>query len=363
MKSKLRKIHKYLSLAVASLWLLQAVTGLLLVFHWEMDDWALGGSRRALDPAKLSASLDELQASHAGQSITGVYPSGGYPGRFDVLMANGAGDIDAVRIDGEGTVLRQRPWNYDFLHIGWLQIATYLHQTLFMHTTGNWIMGCSGLLLLTNIGLGLSLAWPRAGQWVRTLTPPRVGAAAAKLYGWHRAVGLWLAVPALLLVSAGVIRAFDDPLAGVFDDRRPAPTEADAMREPLASKVAARDALTTALGLYPGSAISALEFPDEHEPWYTIKMTQPHDLRRISGTTALYVSSRSGRVLRVYDTHSVAWKTRVWDAVYPFHTGEIGGLVGRILVSVVALWLSTMIGLGLTLWLVRRRGAGSPRAR
>jgi uncharacterized iron-regulated membrane protein len=357
MKRTLRQIHKYLSLTVAALWLLQAATGLLLVFHWEMDDGALGGPTRALDPAALSASLDELRASRLDSSITGVYPSGGYPGRFDVLVANPAGHIDALRVDGEGTVLRERPWNYDFLHIGWLQIATYLHQTLFMHTTGNWIMGCSGLLLLTNIGLGLSLAWPRAGQWVRTLTPPRAGPTAAKLYGWHRAVGLWLAIPALLFVSAGVIRAFDDPLAAAFDDQRPAPTEAEAAHEPAVSVVSAGGALRTALGLYPRAALSALEFPDEHAAWFTVKLTQPHDLRRISGTTAVYVSSRSGRVLRVYDAGAMPWKTRLWDAVYPFHTGEFAGVVGRILVSVVALWLLTMIGLGVSLWLTRRRGA------
>lgn len=363
MKRTLRQIHKYLSLSVASLWLLQAATGLLLVFHWEMDDAALAGPKRALDPARLSASLDTLRTTHPDRSITGVYPSGGAPGRFDVLVADRTGNIDAVRVDGEGTVLRQRPWNYDFLHIGWLQIATYLHQTLFLHTTGNWIMGISGLLLLTNIGLGLSLAWPRAGQWVRTLTPPRAGGTATKLYGWHRALGLWLAIPALLFVSAGVIRAFDDPLAASFDDQRPAPTEAEAAREPAGLGVSAGDAVRRALSLYPGSALSALEFPDEHAPWFMVKVTQPHDLRRISGTTAVYVSSRSGRVLKAYDSRTLPWKTRFWDAVYPFHTGEFAGVPGRIGVSVVALWLLTMIGLGLSLWWVRRRGASAPRPR
>src|SRR5690242_11484706 len=126
MKRKLRIFHKYLSLAVASLWLMQAVTGLLLVFHWEMDDAALAGPKRALDPAKLDLALRRLQAAHPDDTLSGVYPSGGFPGRFDVLIANPAGAIDAVRIDGEGAVLRERPWNHDFLHIGWLQIATYL---------------------------------------------------------------------------------------------------------------------------------------------------------------------------------------------------------------------------------------------
>lgn len=355
MKRNLRALHKYLSLTVASLWLLQAVTGLLLVFHWELDDAGLSGPARALNPLRFGATLQRLAADHPG-AISGVYPSGGYPGRFDVLMSNESGGTDAVRIDGEGTVLRQRPWDHDFLHIGWLQVATYLHQTLFMHTIGNWIMGVSGLLLLTNIGFGLTLAWPRVGQWMRTLKPPRSGALAARLYGWHRAVGLWLAIPALLLISAGVIRAFDDPLSDYLEDTRPAPSETAAAREPTTAPVSVADVLQRALELYPGSQLAALEFPNAQSPWFKVRVTQARDLRRTSGTTAVYVSSRSGRVLANYDFRTLPLKTRLWDSVYPFHTGEIGGVAGRCAATLVALWLITMITLGLSLW-GHRRGA------
>jgi uncharacterized iron-regulated membrane protein len=363
MKRQLRKVHKYLSLAVASLWLLQAVTGLLLVFHWEIDDAALAGPAHALDPAKLGRFLEQLQASHPQQSVTGVYPSGGAPGRFDVLIADRAGATDVLRVDGQGTVLRERPWNHDYLHIGWLQFATYLHQTLFLHTAGNWIIGLSGVLLLTNIGLGLSLAWARRGQWRLALTPPRAGPLAARIYGWHRAVGLWLAIPALLTICAGVVRAYDDPLADHFEDTRPAPTEAMAAREPARGDASIAAALRTALRLYPGSTLASLELPDEHAPWFTVKVNQLHDLRRISGTTTIYVSSRSGRLLADYDFRALPFRTRLWDAVYPFHTGEIGGVAGRILVSLIALWLITMIGLGVSMWLVRRRGRSSVAGR
>ena len=359
MKFKLRIFHRYLSLTMAALWLLQATTGLLLVFHWELDDLGLPGPARALDPPRFAATLQRLQAERPGERVTGVYPSGGLPGRFDVLVSNATGATDVVRIDGAGAVLRQRPWNYDFLHIGWLQVATYLHQTLFMHTTGNWIIGLSGLLLLTNIGVGLSLAWPRAGQWLRVLTPPRNGHLAAKLYGWHRAVGLWLAIPALLLVSAGVVRAYDDPLADYFENTRPPPTEAEAAREPASASVSVAEVLQTALKLYPGSQLAALEFPDAHSPWFKVQVTQAHDLRRASGTTSIYVSSRSGRVLGNYDFRTLPMKTRLWDAVYPFHTGEIGGVAGRCVTALIGLWLLTMIGLGVSLWWKRRSASAA----
>jgi hypothetical protein len=49
MKRALRSVHKYLSLTMAAMWLLQAATGVLLVFHWELDDWAVSDGQGA-DP-------------------------------------------------------------------------------------------------------------------------------------------------------------------------------------------------------------------------------------------------------------------------------------------------------------------------
>ena len=159
-----------------------------------------------------------------------------------------------------------------------------------------------------------------------------------------------------------IIRAYDDPLADHFEDTRPAPTEATVAAEPASAGASVAQALSTALHLYPGSTLAALELPGAHAPWFAVRVRQAHDLRRVFGTTIVYVSSRSGRVLGNYDAGSMPLKTRLWDAVYALHTGEIGGTVGRCLVAIVGMWLSVMIGLGLSLWFLRRR-VTSPGAR
>src|SRR4029077_1838158 len=146
-----------------------------------------------------------------------------------------------------------------------------------------------------------------------------------------------------------------------FEDTRPPPAEAASALEPKSPAASVSEALRTALSLYPGSTLAALELPDAHAPWFLVRVTQVHDVRRMSGRTTIYVSSRSGRILANYDARALPLKTRAWDAVYPFHTGEIGGLAGRCLVSLVALWLITMISLGVSMWLVRRRGNSPAR--
>ena len=54
MKVWLRKIHRYVSLALAAVWLVQASTGVLMVFHWELDDAWVTGDHRPLEPLAIS---------------------------------------------------------------------------------------------------------------------------------------------------------------------------------------------------------------------------------------------------------------------------------------------------------------------
>ena len=110
---------------MAALWLLQAVTGALLVFHWELDDSGVSGFHQPLDPDKLNAALAQWETARPGQHVTAVYTSGGLPGRFDVVISNANGARDVLRVDGEGTILRERPWDHDYAHIGPFQMEAH----------------------------------------------------------------------------------------------------------------------------------------------------------------------------------------------------------------------------------------------
>jgi len=171
------------------------------------------------------------------------------------------------------------------MHIGVFQIATYLHQTLFLHTAGNWIIGVSGVLLFSNICLGLYQAWPRTGQWLRALS------------------------------AAGSAR------------------------------------------------LAAVELPVSDSPWFAVRLTQSHDVRRYFGTTNVYISNRNGGVLGNYAANAMPASVRMWDALYAVHTGEIGGTAGRCLVALVGVSLLVLIGLGLWLYFVGRSHSGKAAGR
>jgi uncharacterized iron-regulated membrane protein len=347
---QVKTIHRYISLVFAALWVFQAATGCLIIFRWELDDAGVAGSRAAFQAERLGARLDSL-AAQPDTHISSVWSANDKASRFDIFYSHADADR-TLRVDGQGAPLRDR--RNDTLSDGNIyDRLSDLHMALMRGDAGRTFLGLSGILLLTNIALGLKLAWPRAGQWIKTLGRPKGKAAVPLLYGWHRTLGLWIAVPAFITISAGVLLAFDDGLETLFKAAIPAPV----VSTPVSGNwIKPSAALTAALAQYPNSSLSGLSMPDPDSPWYKVRLRAKGEMPRIWGLTTLYVNGHDGRILSRYDARQIHGPARLMlDTIYPLHTGQIGGVLGRIVQMLIGLWLMTMIGIGISLWWTRRR--------
>lgn len=357
MKATLHKLHRYLSLTLAVLWLTQALTGLVMVFHWELDDALVAGAVRPIDVASIGRQVSALNIAQPPDSVTALYPTAGAVDRFDIYIENPAGETDIARVNGAGEILLRRPLDHDFAHAGLIQAAVVLHQSLFMGDRGRALIGISGAVLLSNLVLGSLLAWPHKKQWSRALLPPRAIRGAPTIYSWHRALGLWLGMPASIFIVAGILLAFDDAIeSALIPQAVPvALSGAPAIRGLKPAPVAPEFAMQKALGLYAGSTMAGVKMPSMDSPWYRVRLRQPGEWRRVFGRTTVYISAVSGDVLLSESAFAASPQQRFLDILYPIHTGEIGGLAGRVLDFAVALWLLAMLGLGLSLWWARQQ--------
>lgn len=347
------KTHRWLSLAALLFWLVQALTGMVMVFHWEMDDALLPGSHRPTDLRAIDRRLADLAPPGSGWKADSIWTSAGSADRWDVSLTNsGSGLSESVRIDGVGNVLRVRPDGERFGNGGWFETLDLIHQSLLGGDTGGWMVGLSGILLLSNIVMGMIIAWPRGSKWRRSLTPPRsAGPSAARFYGWHRTLGLWAAIPALLLVSSGVARVFSDG----FERLISAPSPTIAAIRPAGPGIPFSDAVSRALERYPGSVPAGISFPTSQDAVWRIRLLAPGEPRRAYGTTTVWIDGNDGRVIADVDAIHASFARKVADFIYPFHTGESAGLVGRLAVLAIGAWLLSMIVIGANLWVARRR--------
>ena len=272
---------------------MQAVTGTLSVFRWEIDDWTVAGEHVPVDLKAVGAKVDLLAAS-PDSSVSSVWTSGTNAGRFDVHYDwNDAYRI--MRIDGQGRTLRDRSGEQVAAQGAIWDTITNIHTSLMLGDTGKWLIGISGLLLLSNIVLGLKLAWPKRGTWRKTLFGKPAGKSTAQLYGWHRKVGLWFAFPALFTVTAGVSMVFSDGLERGLHAELADPAVIPAAK--LEGKVGFAQAVGMALETFPGSSFSGVSLPDGKAPGTASGFGTQAKCRGKWGTTVVWVAASDGRII------------------------------------------------------------------
>ena len=341
-----RKTHRWLGLAAAALWLLQAVTGTLLVFRWDLDDATISSVAQPVDPVALTARIEAIEAT--GATVSSMWASGGSADRFDISSER-EGVESTTRIDGAGRVLRNRSTADGAAKGGFWDTIAGLHHNVLGGDIGSWLLGVSGLLLLTNLITGVRLSWP--GRLFRAMTRRPTGPAPARAYGWHKLIGLWGAVPAFALVTAGALLNFEDGVERVLGAELAQPDVPKVDRD---RSISHADALRRAMALYPGATISGFSLPDD-EGRYRVRLNVPGETTRIYGATTVVVSARDGSVLLNHDARQSRGGRLLMETLYPFHTGQIAGTVGRWLVVLTGLWLAVMAWLGVRLWYLRRK--------
>ena len=348
----MKKIHQVLGLCAAVFWLIQALTGVLLTFRQEIDNALVPGPRSPVDTAALGRRIESIQ--QAGGHVASLWVTNFPVDRFDLRYTDAGGVERRMRVDGAGHDLRDGLEDAPFGNGGFFRSLTTIHTTLLLGAAGEWVVAASGLLLISNLIFGLKLAWPRAGRWKQALAWPSARHATARVYGIHRALGLWIAIPLLVVFAAGFALCFDDGLESALGVVRPPPSNV-ASAAPGAGISPAR-ALDIALARYPGSTLTALSMPTAGHAWYRVRVRAPGEVKRMYGTTTVFLGAATGAVLVEYRASSAPYARFLYDAIYPLHTGEMGGLVGRALLAVLGVALLSMGVFGIRLWLARRAG-------
>lgn len=348
-------LHRWLSIGAALFWLVQAVTGVLIMFHWELRDASISSFHRDTDLTAIERRIAALAPAGSGRTVKSVWTTAGMADRYDVNVADTDGTVRAVRIAGDGTVLHREVDG----EAGILDTLVSVHHDLWGGELGGWIVGISGILLASNLAMGLVVAWPKGGRWRGALRPTQKGGVTARLYAWHRALGLWVAIPALLLVMAGTMLKFEDGVAELVGAQ---PPPIPAMPPPPAGGPPADDApvigfaaaVRGAMAALPGSRLTAVAMPTATDAVYRVRLLAPGEWRRAYGTSMVFVAAATGDVHGVFPAREAPLPRAFVDMLYAIHTGESGGLVGRVLVLGIGLWLASMVVVGMLLWLRRR---------
>lgn len=344
-------MHRYLGLAAAALWLFQIVSGCVLVFGPEIDNATVAGAAVPVSVAALGARMRAIEQT--GAKVSSMWVTNTAANRFDVFYTDAAGTGRAMRVDGGGRALRDGIEDAAD-NGGFFTALAMLHQSLAAGDVGKWLLTASGVVLFATLLMGLKLAWPFAGMWRRALLPARSSNPDTRRYALHRAAGLWTVLPALAVVIAGLALLHKEAIEAALGAERSMPAGAAS-----GSGTTPAAALELALARFPGATITMIALPEKDAPWYRVRLRAADESPRLYGATTLYIGT-GGEVLQTEAAIDASPARAFVDALYPFHSGRLGGLAGQMLLVLTGMSLGFVIVFGVRLWLARRRTRMQP---
>lgn len=398
-------VHRWLGLTAALFLIVAGATGAVISWDHEIDEWLNAdimetpGRGTLQDPLALAAAVEAsdprvevsymtlaLEEGHAASFLVRAKkdPATGKPHALDynnVFVDPVTAKITGQR-DSKSIALSKRNL------MSWLR---HLHESLHMPAFwgsdrwGFWLMGGIALMWLIDSFVALYLTLPRRLA-ARRETPAAAAPRRSWLGRWqpswivrwrargyrlnfdlHRAGGLW--VWAIIIVvsftsfSLNLYREVFYPVMSRISTTTPGPYETIAPA-PLGSFIEPKISFEAAIGIARAEGRRlGFEFPPSgiwyggDFPFYNISFFDPEDEMggMGMGLSNIYVSADNGEVLGMHRPwHGTAADVFV-QLQLPLHSGRILGLAGRIMMSIMGVFVVMLSITGIVIWERKRR--------
>jgi uncharacterized iron-regulated membrane protein len=381
------RLHRYVGLSLALFLAMAGLTGSVIAFNHELDEWLnpalfrVQDDRAPLTPLELAALVERrdprLRVSYlplhreSGSSLDlfvepRVDPATGHPYTVpfnQVFLHPATGEVLGTRL--WGACCLEREHLIPFLYT--------LHYSLHLpEKTGLWVMGLVAIAWALDSFVGLYLTFPRGRpflrHWRTAWRVKRDGGSYRLNFDLHRAGGLWAWALLLLLAVSAVSLSLEDqvmrPLVSLLS-----PVTPDVYHErehELAGRLVEprvpRDQVVAAAtaearrrgwdesldGLYYASTagLYIVGVGDHHAPGL--------------GSSYLYLDGVDGRLVGAHVPGEGTAGDRFLQLQFPLHSGQIGGWPTRILAAVLGLVVAMLSVTGVIVWW--RKGKAPARA-
>ena len=361
MKSrKLRNIafilHRYIGLAVGIILVIVGLTGSLLVFEHEMDDWVIGQRFGHVVPQQQRLStatlVDNVKAAYAKHPDWQV-------GQVQMLPKQEFYTLRLNRPDDTQWEVFVNPYTGVIMGDRQRETALFsrvldLHYALLIGNTGIIIVGIAAFLLmiLSITGIVIWSGWRKllSGFKIKwNAHPKRLN------FDIHKVTGIITAIFLSAIAFTGFCWNF-------YDYATPAIYAATFTPEPPEVKstlvngnptLHLDEILRRSQRALPGATNTFINLPKKPDQVFEVYKKVPGDWEDFNSYVKL--DQFSGKVLYVQDSRRGGLGDRVLNSFTPLHYGTFGGILTRILYVFVGLSPTILLITGFVMWWHRRK--------
>lgn len=363
--------HLYLGLIVGALLVVFGLTGSILVFFQEIDEW-LNPALLTVDvPADGQSSYRPIgeilaaaeQAAAPGSRITQVYGATTRERVMAVYMEQPSKAWQRIFVDPyRARVTGVRSYGADEWIPHYLMDAIFaLHYQLFAGVTGVTVAAIAAWLLMLSLVTGVIVWWPVNGQWRHAFVIRRPFASFRLLFDLHKTLSLYLCLAIGAVLLSGAYMNWAEPIIWVTQILSPAtrgpaqpvpPTVVDGSHP-----ISPQRAVELAAARYPEGRLSSIAMPEDATGVYQVGRQGVPGLSAFWSERIVTVDQYSGAIVdvRAPDTRRSAGETFL-DWQWPLHSGQAFGMPGRLLVCASGLACPVIYATGFLMWWRKRRG-------
>ena len=368
--------HLYLGLFIGALLVVFGLTGSILVFWQEIDEWLNPALLTVLVPPGTPAGaagyrpIEELlaaavQAAPPGSRATQVYGPEHHEGVFAVYTEEPSKAWARVFVDPyRAQVTGVRPYGVNqWVPSAFMDVVFSLHFALLTGDIGVTMVGIAALLLILSLITGVIVWWPRTGQWRQAFVIRRPIAPFRLLFDLHKTFALYTCVVVGAVLLSGISMNLNDPFIWMTQLFSPATLSLEQTPRSTptvgAVSISVEQAVAIAATRYPEGRLSTVVMPDGETGVYVVGRREVVGLSAFWSERFVSVDQYTGAILNVRDptTRRSAGETFL-DWQWPLHSGKAFGLTGRLLVFIGGLACPVIYATGLLMWWRKRK----PRA-
>lgn len=349
-RTVLGTIHRYLGFTTGIVLIVSATTGLALLYQAPLE--------RALYPERFAVSAGPSQGLDSLADAAGI-------ARQElrlVELPRASADPVVFFTGSEGNLRRTwvDPVSGERLGVqndrdNPLGIVFLLHTHLLAGESGELLLGWLGISAMFLLVTGIYLWWPglarlSEGFRVRRAPPVRF---------WrelHKFAGI-IAAPLLLMqIGTGVALIFYGFSQTALDAVTGSETSIAPPRSTWngRSEYSMDSLLDRARSAIPEATPTYLELPASSQDPLAVRLRLPGE-RHPNGRTFVMLDPASGEVLLREHAFDTTATKRILNALYPWHTGDFGGVLHRGATTLVALAVVLLAGSGAWFWWLRKR--------
>ncbi|MFZ2404940.1 MAG: PepSY-associated TM helix domain-containing protein, partial [Methylobacter sp.] len=226
-------VHLWLGLSLGFLLSIYGITGSILVFHDEIEEW-LYSELLIVKPPEHSANYRPLATIFEdgrkampmqAKPIFATYPRNGQAAfklKYAVTAADGAREIWQVAVDPytaqvTGKYLLDR--SDSVVPETFIDFIFKLHYALLIksHDVSTVVVGLSGALLMISVLTGLIVWWPLTGRWRQALTVKAGSGGVRFNYDLHKVSGFYPALAMLPVLFSGIYMVLPHQVVPVLE--------------------------------------------------------------------------------------------------------------------------------------------------